>query len=989
MFCDLVGSTQLSGQLDPEDLNEVLLQYQRAVTEEVNRLEGYVAKFLGDGMLILFGYPKAHEDDAVRAVTAALAMTLAVDSLRVPQLEAAGQKVSIRVGIHTGLVVAGEMGPDGKLSTDIVGETPNLAARVQGEAATGEVVITRETVRLLGDRFRIERMGQRALKGVGREVELFRVMGAVATAIKRKDQPLFGREQELLLIQERWTRSAQGKAQSVLLCGEAGIGKSGLVTHLRQHVGKARIIEMRCSVYQQSSAFHPIMELLEQSVLGLRREDDAATRISKMEAYLDQFGVNLPDTIPLLAGLLNTPVPDRYPPLALSAEGVRLKTLELLLHIVLRRALREPVLLIVEDLHWADPSTLRLLGMVIEQGTNVNLLTVVTYRPTFRPAFGMRPNVLVLNLDRLTRAASVDLIEATAGGPLPAEIIERILEKTDGVPLFLEELTKMVVESGVFSLVGHGGAPDGTVPDLAIPTTLHDSLMARLDRLSTVKEIAQFASVIGREFSSELLLKASGMDEDTFRREAAKLVEAELLDQYLDQEGQVAYRFRHVLIQDAAYKSLVRNRRQEYHGRIAETLQRSFPEIAENQPELVAGHFTRAAMASPAVQLWIVAGTRALARCAHFEAIDLFRRGLELVPGLTSPAEQVEREIALQASMGVALIATKGFSAPEVAATYSRAEALCSAVGDSPALFPVRWGIWVVRLVGAECAAALEPAQTLLRIATLSGDDSQLVEGHFTMGDTLMWLGDLAGAQHHLDLANEIYRTEKHTANAVLYGQDPGVAANCFLAIAHAYMFNHQKALEHGDRALEIAAKVCHPFSVSYALGCNTLVRLLLRDHEGACELGTRAVKDCTEQGHAFFSTSGVFMLGWGRYHNGEPEEGLRQMEEGLALFDVTGSRIAQAQFRALLAKAYVDQGRLVEAREQAERALAMSAEHAEAVSSPDAHLAMAKVLKAEGKPFRDLIRGGRALARLHGSLTRFDWVCKRAGFEEFLQELS
>ena len=702
LFCDLVDSTVLAGQLDPEDLREVVRAYQEACAKVIARFEGHIAQYLGDGLLVYFGYPLAHEDDAQRAVRAGLGMIDALGQLTTRLEQARGVHLAARLGIHTGLVVVGEMGGGTRQEQLALGETPNLAARLQGLAAPNTLVISAATFQLLGGFFACQPLGTPPLKGLAQPLAVYRVLyesmarSRLEAAGSTGWTPLVGREQEIGVLRERWTQVKDGLGQVVLLSGEAGIGKSRLVQVLTDQVAAeplAWLTPCQCSPYHQHTALYPLIDLLERVVLRFEREESPQQKVGKLEGFLVQYGLPLAEAVPLFADLLSLPLPAAYAPLTMSPEQQKQQTLQALLTILRRIAAQQPVLFVMEDLHWVDPSTLELLSLLVDQGPTARILALFTFRPDFSPPWTGRAHLTQLTVHRLPRRQVVEVIRQVAHSKgLPPEVIEQIVAKTDGVPLFVEELTKMVLESGLLQEREDRYALTGPLPLLAIPATLHDALMARLDRLAAVKALAQLGATLGREFPYALLQAVSPWDEATLRRGLHQLVEAE----FLYQQGlppQATYRFKHALIQDAAYQSLLRSTRQQYHQRIAQALEAQFPETVAIQPELVAHHYTEAGCYAQAVGYWQQAGQRALQRSANVEAIAHLRQGIALLTTLPDTPARVQAELTIQTTLGPALMATKGYAAPEVAAAYHRARELCQQAEETPELFPVLWGL--------------------------------------------------------------------------------------------------------------------------------------------------------------------------------------------------------------------------------------------------------------------------------------------------------
>jgi class 3 adenylate cyclase len=599
LFCDLVDSTALSSQLDPEDLRQAVQAYQDTCAKVIARFEGHIAQYLGDGLLVYFGYPLAHEDDAPRAVRVGLGILEAMAQLNTRLAQGREVHLAVRLGIHTGLVVVGDIGGVARQEQLALGETSNLAARLQGLAAPNTLVISAATFHLLGGFFACQSLGAQLLKGFAQLVEVYQVLYE-STARSRLDTvgsasltPLVGRESEVALLLERWAQVKEGVGQVVLLSGEAGIGKSRLVQVLTEHVAaepQTWLTPCQCSPYYQNTALYPMIDLLERVALRFEREEAPEQKLRKLEGFLVQYGLPLAEAVPIFAALLALPLGTDYAPLTGSPEQHKQKTLQAFLTILLNIAAQHPVLFVIEDLHWVDPSTLELLTLLVDQGPTARILMLLTFRPDFSLPWTGRAHFTQVTLNRLLRRQAVELTGRVAyGKALPPEVVEQIVAKTDGVPLFVEELTKMVLESGLLQERAERYDLTGPLPPLAIPTTLHDSLMARLDRLSAVKGLAQLGATLGREFSYELLQAVSPWDEATLQRGLHQLVAAE----FLYQQGlppQATYRFKHALIQDAAYQSLLRSTRQQYHQRIAQVLEARFPEITETQPEWLAHH---------------------------------------------------------------------------------------------------------------------------------------------------------------------------------------------------------------------------------------------------------------------------------------------------------------------------------------------------------------------------------------------------------------
>jgi class 3 adenylate cyclase/predicted ATPase len=911
MFCDLVGSTALSAKLDPEELREVVREYQRGCADVIGRFDGHIAQYLGDGLLVYFGYPGAHEDDAQRAARAGLGIIEAVEKLN-GQLS---HPLHLRIGIHTGLVVVGEIGGGEKRELLALGETPNLAARVQAQAAPDTVLVSAATYRLVQGLFDCQDLGPHTLHGISTPLSLYRVVQESAAqsrfevAVQRGLTPLVGREHEVGLLRERWERAKQAEGQVVLLGGEPGIGKSRLVQVVREYVEKdgALRLEFRCSPYHQNSAFYPVIDCLQRR-LQFSQKDAPGEKLRKLAAGVQ---VSLPvDTLPLFASLLSLPHPEGYPPLTLSPQRQKQKTQETLVAWLVAEAERTPVYCPWEDVQWADPSTLELLTLLIDQVPTARLYLLLTFRPEFTPPWGTRSHISHLTLNRLGRHQITQMIEQVGSGTaLPSEVTQQIVAKTDGIPLFVEELTKMVLESG-WSVGAQHAAP---LP-LAIPATLHDALMARLDRLATAKEIAQVGATLGREFSYALLHAVSPLDEGTLQKGLSQLVVAELLYQR-GLPPQARYVFKHALIQDAAYQSLLKSKRQQYHKQIAQVLEERFPETRETQPELLAHHYTEAGLIAQAIPYWQRAGQKAIERSASVEAISHLTKGLELLKPLPDTPERAQQELTLQIALGVPLMATKGYAASEVGQAYARARELYQEqeVEETPQLFPVLWGLWAFYCNRAELHTARELAEQQLALTQSLQDPVLLVEARFTLGVTLFFLGEFIPAQDLLEQGVALYDPQQHRSLAVLSGFDPGVATLSWATHVWWYLGYPDQALTRSHEALAQAQGLSHPYSSAFALGHNAWIHLYRREWQVAQEQAEAVITLCAEQGFAQMLAQGCIQLGWALAEQGQAEEGIVQTRQGLAAWRAMGTELWRPYYLALLAEVYGKVGRAEE----------------------------------------------------------------------------
>jgi class 3 adenylate cyclase/predicted ATPase len=911
LFCDLVGSTQLSGQLDPEDLRALVHAYQATAAEVIQQYAGHIAQYLGDGLLVYFGYPTAHEDEARRAVHTGLGIVEAIATLNTRLAAQYDVQLAVRLGIHTGPVVVGQMGGGGRHEHLALGETPNIAARLQGLAPANAVVISAVTARLVQNTFALEDLGTHTLHGVTEPMAVSCVRGLLATPGRDEEfiaaaaPMLVGREEESGLLRRRWEQSKAGLGQVVFIRGEAGIGKSALVEGLRAQVRAEGLprIAFRCSPYHTTSALSPVITHLEH-LLQFVPDDAPTTRLVKLEDGLRPYDLALAEVVPLLAGLLSIPCPtERYAPLTLAPQQQKQQTLDTLVAWLAAEAERQPVLVAWEDLHWADPTTLETLGLVIEQAPTVPMLHVLTYRPEFSPPWPPRSHMTPLVLTRLERVQVEALITQRAGGKsLPAEVVEYIVSKTDGVPLYVEELTKMLLASPLLREEVEQYVLTGPLRTVAIPDTLQDALMARLDQLNRVKEVAQLGAVLGREFTYELLQAIAPQDEDTLQAGLAQLVRAELLYQR-GRPPRARYIFKHALIQDAAYASLLKSTRQQVHQQVAQILEARFPALVESQPELLAQHYTAAGCTELAVRYWQRAGQHASDRSAHLEAISHFTAGIEILKTLPETSAHSQHALTLHIALGAALQIAKGQAAPEVEHAYTRARALCQQVGETPELVPILFGLWRFYNIQQQFHTARELGETLLRLAQHTRDPALAVVAHYALGWTWLCLGVLPAARQHLEEAIAHYTPDQRHAPAFRIGQDPGVACGAFAAMALWLLGYPEQALAHLNDALALAYELSHPISLAFARCLAATCYQLRRDAPATYEHAEAAIAVSTEQGFPQWVAMGTSLRGWALTLQGQGGEGIAQVRQGLAAWRATGAALLVPYFCTVLAE--------------------------------------------------------------------------------------
>lgn len=913
MFCDLADSTLLAGQLDPEDLYDVIRAYQDTCASIIQRFDGHIAQYLGDGLLVYFGYPMAHEDDARRAVQAGLGIVDALGPLKTRLAREKGTQLAVRIGIHTGLVVVGAIGTGARQEHLALGETPNLASRIQGLAAPDTLVISTATAHLVQGFFTCQPLEGQTLRGIGQPVTLYRVLAATGAQSRldvvgpRGFTPLVGRHTEVTLLLERWAQVKEGVGQVVVLSGEAGIGKSRLAQVLKEHLAEETLtqLECRCSSYHQHSAWYPVIELLPR-VLDWQPDETPEGQWRKLETVLAQYDLPLHETVPLFVALLSLPgIEARYPPRSLTPEQQRRQTLEAILALVLALAARQPVLLMVDDLHWVDPSTLEVLTLLVEQTPTVPLYLVLTCRPTFQVPWGSRSYLTQITLPRLPRAQVERMVTSLTGGKtLPPEVLRRVVDGTDGVPLFVEELTKAVLETGVLRDAEDHYEVTAPLPTLAIPTTLHDSLMARLDRLGPAKSVAQLGAAVGRRFPYALLHAVAQRDDLHLQQALVQLVEAELVYQH-GVPPQATYVFKHALIQEAAYQSLVRPTRQHYHQRIAQTLAAQFPEIAEPQPELLAYHFTEAGLLAPAVDYWLQAGQRAAARSANVEAISHFTKGLELLKILPETPERYQQELALQLALGPPLLMSKGHTAPEVEQAYSRAQELCQQVGNDRQLFAALVGLRRWYLNRAQLRAAHGLAEQCFALAQRLQEPALLHEAHLMQGSSLFYLGNLLPARTHLAQGIALYDPRQWYDRASSRATAPGVVGLSTASWTLWMLGYPDQALTKSHEALALAQELSHPYSLGFALHFAGTLHQSRRELQAVQERVDAVIALSREHGFVQYLTWGMMRQGWILVEQGAAAEGIAQLRQAVATWRTLGEGLGLTHALARLAEAY------------------------------------------------------------------------------------
>jgi class 3 adenylate cyclase/predicted ATPase len=972
MFCDLVDSTALSARLDPEDLRELIGDYHRAVSETVGRFSGFVAKYMGDGVLIYFGYPQAHEDDAERAVRAGLAVIEAIGKLP------AREDLRVRLGIATGLAVVGDLiGEGAAQERGVVGETPNLAARLQALATPNAVIVADSTRRQLGTLFEIVDLGAQALKGFAGEQRAWRVVGesGVASrfeALRSGETPLVGREEEIELLIRRWQQAKSGDGRVVLISGEPGIGKSRLTAALSEHIEAEPHVRLRyfCSPHYQDSAFYPIIGQLEHAA-GFARGDDVAAKRRKLGEMLG--AESLAEDLGLLADLLSIRGAQPDGLASLTPQQMKERTFDSLLRNLVGLTTQQPVLMVFEDLHWMDPTSLELLDRTIARVERLPVLLIATFRPEFEPSWVGQPHVTLLSLSRLGRRAGAELVQQLAGNlaRFPDDVLDEIIERTDGVPLFLEEVTKAILEAPS----GAASAAVATIPGArtTVPATLQASLMARLDRHGlAAREIAQTGAAIGRGFSYDLVTAASPRGEAETRAALDQLVAAGLVFQRGAPPAS-DYQFKHALVQDTAYGTLLRGTRQTLHGRIAAAIEARIPERIEREPELLAYHLAESGQPERAAFYWRKAGEQTVRRAANREAVGHFRRALALVAARPETAERSRAELAILSQLGPVLMAVYGWSAPEVGDVVERAAEIGRQLESSPDLAPAIANLWMFNIARGRLDRADEISADLFRMARALGDSEILLEAHHCAWATRFFQGRFKEAGEHIDAGTSLYDGERHAHLRHIYlGHDPSICGMNFGASV-------QNALGYFDRGQILAVdgitqarRLEHPPSLANALwrACEAFVTS--GDVTSVLANATELLELTDVHGFPLPRGWALSFLGWALARSGEPAEGMVRFDQGQKILTDMGAQVQATLLLGLRAESLTAAGRYAEGLEQADQALKEATTRGELSYLSRLHRARAELLLHAGSAGEEAVwaslREALVVARQQGA---------------------
>jgi class 3 adenylate cyclase/predicted ATPase len=925
LFCDLVDSTALSARLDPEDLRQILHGFQSCCGESIRRYEGHIARFMGDGVLAYFGFPVAHEDDAERAVSTALELVQSVSRLAGPRAP-----LAVRVGIASGLVIVGDLiGVGSSREFALIGEAPNLAARLQSLAEPNQILIAPQTWRLIGRTFELSDLGEHAIKGLDHPVRVWRVLRSspIESRFEARQSsqatPLVNREAEMAVLLDRYRKAKRGQGQVILIPGEPGMGKSRLAVALRGQVADSAFCPpvFQCSSYHISSAWHPIIHHLELAA-GIDPEMSSALKLDKLEWFVSQVDENAASIVPLLAALLSIPTDGRYPALELTPQQQKQETFAAVLALLRSYARRRTALLVFEDVHWFDPTSLELLGHVVRAAREWPTLILVLLRPELTLPWTEHSHVSSLSINRLSRDHAQAMIGSVSDrAALPPAVIDQILARTDGVPLFIEEMTKAVIEAAERA-AGEGPLPaEDARLIITVPDTLHASLMARIDQLNPVKTVAQIAAVIGREFSLKLVETIAPLPKDQVHAAMDRLIASGLVFRSGHLRSQY-FTFKHALVQDEAYASLLRDRRRELHGAVAEALCASFTEIAEASPELVARHFTEAGRLRPAIDFWLRAGRRASERSAFVEATVHLRTALKLLETLPANTERDALELELQHALGSAFIAVKGFGATETSAAFSRALELCGRFKESPQSFAMLNSVIGVQLVRGEFEQARDLAQDLLTRASRQDDSTPILMGHRALGTALFLLGQLAGARDHLQSALDVYNIDRHGPLRLIFSQDYKSTAQAYLGLTCVLLGDIDAGLAHGRDAVAHAEQLHHPHSICYVLPFLAGAHIFCGEAQAAYPVAERTIALSGKYGFPLWLAGGHMLRGWARLDLGDVERGLDEIHQSMAALEATGALTWVEFARYLLAQGLERAGQRQQALDLIDRSL-------------------------------------------------------------------
>ncbi|HMM90595.1 adenylate/guanylate cyclase domain-containing protein [Bradyrhizobium sp.] len=955
MFCDLVDSSALAARLDPEDLRSVIGAYHDCIAEVISRNDGIIARYMGDGVLAYFGYPQAHEDDAEQATRAGLTLVDAVANLQTH----IGTKLQVRIGIATGMVVVGDLSGEGAAKEQaVIGETPNLAARLQQFAEPGMVLISESTHQLTGGYFEYRNLGTVALKGWAEPIPAWQVLGISGVESrfealhKTRLTPPIGRDEEIELLLRRWRSAASGEGCVVLLTGEPGIGKSHIALALQERLQAEPHIAVSqfCSAHHTNSALYPLIANLERAA-RFERGETPTDKFAKLEAFLLRSGVDEDWVVPALATLLSLPLSNRYSLPDLSPQKRKEMTLAAFMAQLEALAARQPVLIIFEDVHWADPTSLELLTVTLERLPRLRVLLLITARPEFTPPWPGHAHVTTLSLTRLNRRSGAALVERiTAGKTLPEEVMEQILARTDGVPLFVEELTKAVLETGLLQERGDHYMLSRPLPSMAIPTTLNASLMARLDRLAPVKDVAQIGAVVGREFSYELLSAVTGLPRQRLEEALAQLVQAELIF-CRGEIPRAVYTFKHALVRDAAEAGLLKSRRAALHATIADVFEQRFPEIVETQPETLALHLTEAGLFEKAVEYWLQAGRKAAMRSANLEAIAHLRKGIEVLAHLADDTRKDRRELDFQFALGPCLIATQGPASPHAVATFARARELCQRLGDPPEELQIMFWLTTASVIRGELPVAEEMISPLLDLARAHGDRPVLLNAMRGQGMIRLFMGHLTGAREVIEAAFDAFETssEQERLAARAAGQDAGVADLALMSWALWLLGRADAALARLNAAIQRADDISHPHSQAYGCYYGSVLHALRGEFVAAHRYAQRCLALSEEHGFRQWQGLSRAVRGISATFLDPSSAALAEIRTAMNEYRGAGYQLGITALYVLLTPALLSSGQGDVTLELVEQGLATTSRNSERIFEAELYRLKARVLLSRG----------------------------------------
>lgn len=957
LFCDLVGSTQLSEELDPEDFRQILRVYQDTCGYVVNKYSGHLAQYLGDGVLVYFGYPGAHADDSQRAVRCAIEIVSEMKNLVNFRQNQQDINLSVRIGIHTGLVVVGDTGGGKNHGHLALGNTPNIAARLQALAEPDTIMISPATYRLVRDYFECELMGAFSLKGVSHKLDIYRVERERKYPVSFKSDPqseltpFVGRDNEVQKLVASWKNVRNKQGEVVLITGEPGIGKTRFLRVFEEQVKNDphTWLVCRCISYYQNSAFYPIIKLI-RNQLSFRSGDAVDQNLLSLEKALSDSGFDLNETIPVLSSILSLPIAGRYRSLDLTPQKIKERTIEILIEWLIRSAKQQPLLFVLEDLHWADHSTLEHLTQLMDKIDQQPIMIIITCHPRFTPPISPDSRLTRIELDRLTREDLAKMVTEIAGGKLlPSEVLDMLLTKTDGVPLFVEELTKMLLESRWLKETEKEYQLKSHLPDKVIPDTLQDALMARLDQLGAVKEVVQLAAIIGRDFSFDLMQELCSLPSGQLKKELKSLVDAEILN-IQETAGETRYVFRQVMIQDAAYNSLLKTTRQKHHRKIAHIMENKFKDIATAHPQVLAYHYAKAEMYQRAIEYHLAAGRFLIGQSAHREAIGQLRKGLSLVEHISDARKKIQLELDLQILLGVPLIATRGYGAPEVGEVYERATTLSREVGDIPHLFPALVGQYRFYLLRGDIRKAFDISELLLSWSVTGKKVPLMIEANRAIGVALFHTGEVAVGLEHLEKSIQLYDPKKHGNHALIYGSDPEITCLSYGALAKCLLGQVNQAREFASLAIQKAKQMKHPFSLVLALNHSAWMCQFLGDTTATITHADELLSVSRKLGFPFWESAGTFFRGWAQAITENSTAGIDEMVRGTNAFLATGAGSVLPYFLTVIAETYLRFDQPDNARKWLDDAESSARKNDEHFFDADIYRVKAAIIRKSGK---------------------------------------